>query len=200
VEGNGESFALTAPGLSSGRVQMPKVSSRPPTVNPRRQLGWGGCPASAIAVPRSSPAPRPNDRECLFGVYQDRIPRSRYPRSCAHGATSERLGLAYHSRRGGKKPPAGTCSWRVTVDGAHATVALRIADRPLHRRAYKRATVAGTPHPPLAAAMVRLADVRPQHTVLDPCWRRRARMRRHTHLVGLRVPHPGAAKHRRWCR
>jgi tRNA (guanine6-N2)-methyltransferase len=55
------------------------------------------------------------------------------------------------------------------VDGAHATVGLRIADRPLHRRAYKRATVAGTLHPPLAAAMGRLAGVRPQHTILDPC-------------------------------
>jgi 23S rRNA G2445 N2-methylase RlmL len=43
------------------------------------------------------------------------------------------------------------------VDGAHATIGLRIADRPLHRRAYKRATVAGTLHTPLAAAMVRLA-------------------------------------------
>jgi 23S rRNA G2445 N2-methylase RlmL len=44
-----------------------------------------------------------------------------------------------------------------------------MADRPLHRRAYKRATVAGTLHPPLAAAMVRLAGVRPEHTLLDPC-------------------------------
>lgn len=79
------------------------------------------------------------------------------------------LGLAYHSRRHGDRPPAGTCSWRVTLDGPRATVALRIADRPAHRRGYKRATVAGTLHPPLAAAMVRLAGIRCGETVLDPC-------------------------------
>jgi tRNA (guanine6-N2)-methyltransferase len=57
----------------------------------------------------------------------------------------------------------------VTLDGSRATIALRAGERPAHRRAYKRGTVAGTLHPPLAAAMVRLADVTPGSTVLDPC-------------------------------
>lgn len=55
------------------------------------------------------------------------------------------------------------------MDGSRATVALRIADRPAHRRAYKQATVPGTLHPPLAAAMVRLASVHSRGVVLDPC-------------------------------
>jgi tRNA (guanine6-N2)-methyltransferase len=79
------------------------------------------------------------------------------------------LGLAYHSRRHGTRPPAGTCSWRVSLEGSRATVGLRIGDRPAHRRAYKQATVAGTLHPPLAAAMAGLAGAAPGDTVLDPC-------------------------------
>jgi tRNA (guanine6-N2)-methyltransferase len=77
--------------------------------------------------------------------------------------------VEYHSRRHGDRPPAGTWAWRVTLDGSRATIALRIGERPAHRRAYKRGSVAGTLHPPLAAAMVRLAEVRPGTTVLDPC-------------------------------
>jgi tRNA (guanine6-N2)-methyltransferase len=79
------------------------------------------------------------------------------------------LDLPYHSRRSGTRPPAGTCSWRVTLDGELATVALRVAERPSHRRGYKRASVPGTLHPPLAAAMVRLAGVGEGDTVVDPC-------------------------------
>jgi len=79
------------------------------------------------------------------------------------------LEVEYHSRRDGDRPPAGTWSWRVTLDGARATIALRAGERPKHRRAYKLSTVAGTLHPPLAAAMVRLAGVRAGDTVLDPC-------------------------------
>lgn len=85
------------------------------------------------------------------------------------GHLAAALGLPYHSRRSGARPPAGTCSWRVTLDGPLATVAVRVADRPCHRRGYKRATVPGTLHPPLAAAMIRLAGVRGGHTIVDPC-------------------------------
>ncbi|WP_433345421.1 TRM11 family SAM-dependent methyltransferase [Microtetraspora malaysiensis] len=46
---------------------------------------------------------------------------------------------------------------------------LRIADRPLHRRQYRQRTIPGSLHPPLAAAMARMADIRPGHTVVDPC-------------------------------
>jgi tRNA (guanine6-N2)-methyltransferase len=79
------------------------------------------------------------------------------------------LGVPYHSRRGGVRPPAGTTSWRVTIEGKRATVAVRPGDRPAHRRDYKRASLPGTLHPPVAAAMVRLARVTPGDVVLDPC-------------------------------
>ncbi|WP_328768994.1 methyltransferase domain-containing protein [Streptomyces sp. NBC_00286] len=84
-------------------------------------------------------------------------------------ALARRLGVPYHSRRTGTAPPPGGCGWRLTLDGTRATLMLRLDDRPLHRRPYKQHTIPGTLHPPLAAAMAVLADIRPGHTVLDPC-------------------------------
>ncbi|GGT01156.1 RNA methyltransferase [Planobispora rosea] len=84
-------------------------------------------------------------------------------------ALARRLGTGYHSRRTGAAPPPGHSGWRVTLDGERATLMLRIAERPLHRRDYKRRSVPGTLHPPLAAAMAQMAGIGPGHTVLDPC-------------------------------
>jgi 23S rRNA G2445 N2-methylase RlmL len=93
---------------------------------------------------------------------------NRYDLEDAAGAVlARRLGLPYRSRRGGVRPPEGGSSWRVTVVDDRATVALRIPERPLHRRSYKAASVPGTLHPPLAAAMLRLAG--PGKVLLDPC-------------------------------
>ncbi|MEV0583801.1 methyltransferase domain-containing protein [Nonomuraea sp. NPDC050310] len=85
----------------------------------------------------------------------------------AGAALSRVYGLPYHSRRGGQAPPEGTMAWRVTVEGDEAVLAWRPGGRPAHRRPYKLASVPGTLHPPVAAAMARL--VRPEGTVLDPC-------------------------------
>ncbi|GIH96979.1 methyltransferase domain-containing protein [Planobispora siamensis] len=95
---------------------------------------------------------------------------NRYDAEDAVGrALARRLGVDYHSRRAGTAPPAGHSGWRVTLDGAYATLMLRVAGRPLHRRDYKRCSIPGTLHPPLAAAMARMAGIRPGHRVLDPC-------------------------------
>ena len=51
----------------------------------------------------------------------------------------------------------GAVSLRVHVVGEVATVAARIARRPLHRRAYRVATVPGSVHPPVAWALALLA-------------------------------------------
>lgn len=104
------------------------------------------------------------------------------------------LGLRYHARRGGRVPPEGAMAWRVTIEDDLAVIAVRAAGRPLHRRPYKLGSIRGTLHPPLAAAMARLAlppdPAPPRHvgtaghavppdaaalrrgepvTVLDPC-------------------------------
>ncbi|MFJ6670245.1 TRM11 family SAM-dependent methyltransferase [Actinosynnema sp. NPDC091369] len=78
------------------------------------------------------------------------------------------LGVPYRSRRGGAVPPAGGLSWRVTVADDRALVALRVADRPLHRRDYRVASRPGSLHPPLAAAMLDQAGVFAGAVVLDP--------------------------------
>jgi tRNA (guanine6-N2)-methyltransferase len=53
----------------------------------------------------------------------------------------------------------GTLSLRMHVVDEVATVAVRIARTPLHRRAYRVATVPGSVHPPLARALALLAGV-----------------------------------------
>ncbi|MFI0355659.1 TRM11 family SAM-dependent methyltransferase [Actinomadura sp. 9N407] len=82
---------------------------------------------------------------------------------------SERLGVPYHSRRNNSVPPSEYSAWRLALDGVNACLMRRIADHPLHRRPYKRRTIPGTLHPPLAAAMAQMAEIEPGHTVLDPC-------------------------------
>lgn len=75
------------------------------------------------------------------------------------GPVAAALGVAYSGRRGGRVPPAGGLSWRVTLAGDRAVVGLRIAAQPLHRRGYRRVTRPGALHPPVAAAMLRLAGL-----------------------------------------
>ncbi|WP_246610213.1 methyltransferase domain-containing protein [Nonomuraea rhizosphaerae] len=85
------------------------------------------------------------------------------------GELARTLRLPYHSRRDGRVPPEGAAGWRVTVEGDRAVIGLRVSGRPLHRRAYKVASVPGTLHPPVAAAMAWLARLGDARTVLDPC-------------------------------
>ena len=79
------------------------------------------------------------------------------------------VGLRYLSRRTGVAPPPGGMSWRLTIDGDRALIALRIGAEPLHRRSYRQVTRPGSLHPPVAAAMVRLARPYSGTRLLDPC-------------------------------
>ncbi|WP_336213657.1 methyltransferase domain-containing protein [Nonomuraea sp. LPB2021202275-12-8] len=82
---------------------------------------------------------------------------------------ARRTRLPYHSRAGGGVPPRGSVAWRVTIEGERALIALRASGTPLHRRPYKTGSIAGTLHPPLAAAMSQLGRLGEAGTVLDPC-------------------------------
>jgi len=78
------------------------------------------------------------------------------------------LGRAYASRRRGNPDPGqAAMSWRVSIIDGEAIVGLRWSARPLHRRAYRQATVPGALHPPVAAAMVAICGVR-HGVLLDP--------------------------------
>ncbi|MGW6199077.1 TRM11 family SAM-dependent methyltransferase [Kribbella sp. NPDC055110] len=81
---------------------------------------------------------------------------------------AELTGGRYHSRRHGTAPPADRSEWRVVLDGKTLWVAKRPYAVPLHRRTWRQQTVRGSLHPPVAAAMARLADLTPAHQVVDP--------------------------------
>jgi 23S rRNA G2445 N2-methylase RlmL len=80
---------------------------------------------------------------------------------------SEQSGARYHSRRT-STPPERRTDWRVVLDGDSVHVGVRPFPVPLHRRPWRQHTVPGSLHPPVAAAMARLAGIQPGHVVLDP--------------------------------
>jgi tRNA (guanine6-N2)-methyltransferase len=58
---------------------------------------------------------------------------------------------------------------RLFIEHEDALVGMRLGSSPLHRRAYKQGHVPGSLKPSVAAALLLLADVSPDITVLDPC-------------------------------
>lgn len=84
-------------------------------------------------------------------------------------AVTRQGGGTYVSRRDGAVPPPDAAAWRVTLDGETMHAGLRPFAAPLHRRPWRTQTVLGSIHPPVAAAMVRLARIPEGATVLDPC-------------------------------
>lgn len=85
-------------------------------------------------------------------------------------ALAPRLGSAgFVSRtRDGSRAAETDMTVRLLLQGNGATVALRLASRPLHRRPYKQDAGPGSLHPPLAAALVRMAVTGDDQIVGDP--------------------------------
>ena len=82
---------------------------------------------------------------------------------------AERLGVRFASRRGGVRPPGHAVEYRAALSNEGLLLGLRGRRPPLHRRPWKQASIPGTLHPPVAAAMARLAGIEPGMRVLDPC-------------------------------
>jgi tRNA (guanine6-N2)-methyltransferase len=83
-------------------------------------------------------------------------------------ALAARLGGRYLRRTAaGREPGEPDLTVRVSVRDGEVTAAVRLDARPLHRRSWKQDTGPGTLHPPLAAALARLADPG-RGRVLDP--------------------------------
>jgi len=59
--------------------------------------------------------------------------------------------------------------FRLLLEGDKLQVGLRLSEQPLHRRPYKLHNQPGSTKPPLAYVMARLAEIKPEHVVLDPC-------------------------------
>lgn len=82
-------------------------------------------------------------------------------------ALSRRLGGRYVSRRSGD-PGAVSKSWRVHLWDDRMVLGSRVTERPLHRRPYRKETVPGALHPPVASAIALLSGVALRDRVLDP--------------------------------
>ncbi|MFI6905228.1 methyltransferase domain-containing protein [Nonomuraea sp. NPDC050394] len=165
-------FEVTGPGALELRLadDVLLVGAVVDGVGPRRdalrRLASAAAGVDVRAVAAGGP-PEPGERSRGVEVSASFLGRRAYNRYDIEDAVGPMLGRPYHSRRDGRVPPAGAASWRVTVEGERAVIALRAGARPLHRRAYKVRSVPGTLHPPLAAAMAYLAE--PKGLVIDPC-------------------------------
>ena len=120
------------------------------------------------AVRRVRPVPQRLD----FDVVASLLGRRNFGRFELADAVGARLGRTtgwtYRPRAAAlRADPA--LSFRLLLDGETATLGLRLAARPLHRRAYRLATRPGSLHPPLARALVVLAGAAPGLALLDPC-------------------------------
>lgn len=112
-------------------------------------------------------------RRLRFDVVASLDGRRRFNRYAVERAAgtvlSRRLGGEFAER----DPKAGLkgevdLTVRLLITGPVAVAALRLTARPLHRRPYKADAGPGTLHPPLAAAMLRLAGAAKAKVMVDP--------------------------------
>ncbi len=81
----------------------------------------------------------------------------------------------------------------LTIDGATAVCGLRLSDRTMRHRTYKLEHRPASLRPTLAAAMVRLAEIKPLHVVLDPMCGAGTLLAEHlTAMRAIRIPIPAA--------
>jgi 23S rRNA G2445 N2-methylase RlmL len=117
-----------------------------------------------------------------------------------HGYLRRDAGKALARGLAGKLPE----SWRpaeenaaveiwLTIDGATAVCGLRLSDRTMRHRTYKLEHRPASLRPTLAAAMVRLAEIKPPHVVLDPMCGAGTLLAEHlAAMQAIRVPIPAA--------
>lgn len=97
----------------------------------------------------------------------------RYNRFAVENAVGESLapliGGSYLARTSaGRTAGQPDLTVRVLIRGSEAVAAIQLAARPLHRRGYKTESGPGTLHPPVAAALARLAGPAVAGVVADP--------------------------------
>ncbi|WGP06215.1 methyltransferase [Bacillus subtilis] len=124
------------------------------------------------ALQRTLAVPLAHDPGETISVSASFLGRRTYSRfdieDLAGRVIAEHTGGCYHSRRDGTRPPRQRADWRVVLDGTRTRIAMRPFDAPLHRRDWRARTVTGSLHPPVAAALARLARIEPGHRVVDP--------------------------------
>lgn len=121
----------------------------------------------AIAALRAV-SPRPTLD--VVGSVEGRHGYSRFDLERAVGPPlAAHLGGRYLARTAqGREPGEADLTARLFARQDGVTAALRVAERPLHRRPYKLAVGPGTLHPPVAAALALLGEPARGERLLDP--------------------------------
>jgi 23S rRNA G2445 N2-methylase RlmL len=113
---------------------------------------------------------RPLATPIRFDVTASFIGRRNFSRfeveSAVGAAIASATGWAFVSR--GPRAAPAALSFRVHLLHTHATLAVRVAERPLHRRAYRIRSRPGALHPPLARALCLIAQPGAGDVVVDP--------------------------------
>lgn len=151
-----------------GRVSGVAPTKEGPSIAAPRiaDLDWAGALAHLGMIRTIPPRPRLDVVASLEG-------RRNYNRFAVENAVGEmlarRLRGSYLARTSsGRQAGEPDLMIRVFVRGTEAVTATEVAAQPLHRRGYKQEAGAGTLHPPMAAALARLAHPAPASTVADP--------------------------------
>jgi 23S rRNA G2445 N2-methylase RlmL len=167
------------------RFALPRLDARLLTVRTVDDMflvvaDWEEIPATRAALPRlrslaarldlddaarTVRALRPVAAEATFAVTASARGQRRTSRYELEDAVSAGIVDATGRRRTTNGDAALTV--RVHLDGTTATVCIRLAARPLHRRT-AAAPRRGALHPPLASALARLAAPHPGSVVIDP--------------------------------
>jgi tRNA (guanine6-N2)-methyltransferase len=122
----------------------------------------------AAVVTALRPAPRTREFD-IAASFLGRRNYNRHEIEDAFGhALAARNGWAYLTRAHGRIPPHSGLSLGIHLAGSRATVAVRIAPHPLHRRPYRVATRPGSLRPTIACAIGLLVGLRPGCHFVDP--------------------------------
>src|SRR5213080_4784960 len=124
---------------------------------------------AALDWSAAAPGAVPGRRFDVVASIEGRRTYNRYAVEAAAGAAlAPVLGATFVARTDAGSAGESDVTVRLFLRGPVAVAALRLGARPLHRRAYKQDTGPGTLHPPLAAALARLAAPAGGEHVLDP--------------------------------
>ncbi|MGP7997055.1 MAG: TRM11 family SAM-dependent methyltransferase [Streptosporangiaceae bacterium] len=152
----------TVPGVDHTRTSLPVLAAR------LGQLGLAG-PLAALRDVRDLPG------KPTFDVVASLSGQRTYNRyaveDTAGGVLGPVLGGRYVSRSAGAGdwPTGGTdLTVRLFLHGTEVLVTLRAGPRPLHRRGWKVRTGPGSLHPPVAAALARIARHPTGGVIADP--------------------------------
>ena len=151
-----------------GRVSGVAPGREVPAIAAARiaDLDWAGTLAQLGVIRAIPPHPRLDVVASLEGSRN-------YNRFAVENAVGDmlarRLRGSYLARTSsGRQPGEPDLMVRVFARGTEAVTAAEVAAQPLHRRGYKQESGPGTLHPPMAAALARLAHPAPVGTVADP--------------------------------